>query len=228
VANTTLSAYLTTLRFILHDVNAVTFSDPQLINCVNLARDQIISDISTPQAIVSFNLVNAQFAYPFTTILTSVTNLGLPARAVQSILGVNFFQSPTLGVPLEPLPWSIFNQRYRLVPVPALPDSYSVPDSGGMNSSLYIGPPPSGNTWTAEVRCCWLGNPLANYTDVENVVPSPMAESLVPFLAAKWAWSFNNDEDTADKFEAKYERLVLKMSANMPPFASIPFSSIYD
>jgi len=101
VANTTLSAYLTTLRFILHDVNAVTFSDPQLINCVNLARDQIISDISTPQAIVSFNLVNAQFAYPFTTILTSVTNLGLPARAVQSILGVNFFQSPTLGVPLE-------------------------------------------------------------------------------------------------------------------------------
>jgi len=228
VANTNLQAYITTLRFILHDVNAVTFTDAQLINCVNLARDQIISDTSTPQAIVSIPLVNAQFPYPFTSILTAVTNAGLTARAVQSILGVTFFQAPTLGVPLEPLPWSIFNTRYRLTPTPSLPDSYSIPDIGGMNSSVYIGPPPSGNTWTAEIRCCWLGNPLSNYTDPENVVPSPMAESLVPFLAAKWAWSFNNDEDTADRFENKYERLLLKMSANMPPFSHIPFSSIYD
>jgi hypothetical protein len=228
VANTTLSAYLSTLRFILHDVNSVTFSDLQLINCINLARDQIISDTSTPQAIVSIPLVNAQFAYPFTTILIAVTSVGLPARAIQSILGVNFYQSPTLGVPLEPLPWSIFNERYRLTPTPALPDSYAIPDTGGMNSNLYIGPPPTSSLWTAEVRCCWLGNPLANYTDVENVIPSPMAESLVPFLAAKWAWSFNNDEDMADKFEAKYERLLVKMAANMPPFSHIPFSSIYD
>ncbi len=228
MANTTLFSYLSTLRFILHDVNAITFTDAQLINCINLARDQIISDTSTPQAIVSFPTINGQFAYPFTTILNAVTTAGFSARAVQSILGVNFFQSPTLGVPLEPLAWSIFNMRYRLTPTPALPDSYAVPDAGGMNSSLYIGPPPTNNTWTIEVRCCWLGNPLANYTDVENVIPSPMAESLVPFLAAKWSWSFNNDEATADKFEEKYERLLMKMSANMPPFSHIPFSSIYD
>lgn len=228
MANTTLSAYLSTLRFILHDVNSVIFTDAQLITCINLARDQIISDTSTPQAIVSFPTVNAQFAYPFTSILSAVQALLLPARAVQSVLGVNFFQSPTLGVPLEPLPWSIFNERYRLTPTPALPDSFSVPDTGGMNSSVYIGPPPTSSTWSLEFRCCWLGNPLANYSDIENVIPSPMAESLVPFLAAKWAWSFNQDEDMADKFEAKYERLLVKMAANMPPFSHIPFSSIYD
>lgn len=228
MANTTLSAYITTARFILHDVNAVTFSDAQIINCINLARDEIISDLSTPQAIVSINLVSGQFAYSWSLILTAVTNAGFPARSVQSILGVNFFQSPTLGVPLEPLPWSVFNMRYRLTPTPALPDAYSVPDTGGMNSSLYIGPPPSAGTWTAEVRCCWLGNALANYTDAENVVPSPIAESLVPILAAKWAWSFNNDEDMANKFQAKYEMLLAKMAGNMPPFSHIPFSSIYD
>ena len=228
MANTTLQAYITTLRFILHDVNAVTFSDAQLINVINLSRDQIISDTSTPQAIVSINLVASQFAYAFTAILTAVTTAGFPARAVQSILGVNFFQSPTLGVPLEPVPWSIFNQRFRLVPTPSLPDSYSIPDAGGMNSSLYFVRPPSSSCWTADVRCCWLGYALANYTDTENVIPSPMAESLVPMLAAKWAWSFNNDEEMADKYEAKYERLILKIAGNMPPFSQIPFASIYD
>ena len=97
-----------------------------------------------------------------------------------------------------------------------------------MNSSLYIGPPPSGNAWTAEVRCCWMGNPMANYNDVENVIPSPIAESCVPYLAAKWSWSFNQDEEMADKMTERYELLLAKLAANMPPFSHIPFSSIYD
>jgi hypothetical protein len=118
--------------------------------------------------------------------------------------------------------------RFRLTPTPSLPDSYAVPDIGGMNSSVYIGPPPSSGTWTIEVRCCWLGNNLANYGDTESVVPSPIAEAAVPVLASKWAWSFNNDEEMADKFEVKGDRIIERFAANMPPFAAEPFASIYD
>jgi hypothetical protein len=229
VAGQTLLQYLTTTRFILHDPNAKTFSDAQLVNCINLARDEVISVTSSPQAVVAFPTVAGQFTYSFNTILASVLNQGLPARAVQSVLGVNFYQGPLTGVALQPLAWSVFNMRFRLTPTPSLPDSYAVPDIGGGNSNLYIGPPPSsGGPWTLEVRCCWLGNNMANYTDTEAVVPSPIAEAAVPILAAKWAWSFNNDEEMADKFETKGDRIIERFAANMPPFAAEPFASIYD
>jgi hypothetical protein len=223
VAN--LQSYLTTTRFLLHDPNAVTFSDAQLTNCINLGRDAVISDTASPQAIVTIPLVSGQEAYSFNTILQGLQSLvGLQARAVQAILGVNFIQATTLKQPLAPLPWSTLNERYRLNPINSLPEAFAVLS---LADTLYIEPAPSGSIWSAEIRCAYLGNNLVQYTDVEMVVPSPLAEALVPLQAAKWAQSFNDDEDSADKFEQKYERQLVKMAAAMPPYASAPYSSNY-
>ena len=220
-----LQQYLTTLRFLLHDPNAVTFSDLQLINCINLARDGVISDTASPQALATIVLFTGQEAYTFNTILAAVQRVvGVQARAVQAILGVNFIQATTLKQPLEPLPWSTLNERYRLNPINSLPEAYAVLS---LADTLYIEPPPSGTNFTAEIRCAYLGNNLVQYTDVEMVVPSPLAEALVPLSAAKWAESFNDDEDAANKFEEKYERQLMKMAAAMPPYASSPYSSNY-
>ena len=221
----TLLSYLQTTRFILHDPNAVTFTDPQLTNCINLARDQVTSDTIAPQAVATIPLINGQEAYPFSsTVLPVVQTIFTQARAIQAVLGVNFVQTPTLRTPMEPKSWTDLNEMYRVVPINSLPEAYAVLANADV---LYVGPAPSGSTWNIEVRCTWLAQPLVQYTDVETALPSPIAEALVPLWAARWAWSFNDDEDTANKLEEKYLRQLMSMSAAMPPFASVPYSSIY-
>jgi hypothetical protein len=228
VANT-LQSYLVDTRFILHDPNSKTFLDAQLTSAVNKARDRVITDTLSTQSVVSLPLVSGQETYSFNTILSALQPIAPSARALQAILSVNFVQAPTLKQPLEPIPWSALNQRYRLQPINSLPESYAIlPDLGGPLASLYLGPAPSGSIWSMEVRCSWLALPLVNFTDIEQAIPSPLAETLVPFMAASWAWSFNDDEESADKLEAKYLRYLTQYAAAMPPYSSPPFASVYD
>jgi hypothetical protein len=223
----TLLSYLTTTRFILHDPNQITFSDQQLTNCINLARDRVTCDTVAPQALVLVPLVNGQEAYAFgSAILPAVQAQFMQARAVQSILGCSFVQTPTLKEPMEPLAWSDLHERYRTVPQNGLPEAFALL-SDNAAGPLYVGPTPSGTTWNLEVRCSWLAQYLVQYSDVETSIASPYAEALVPLFAARWAWSFNDDEETADKLEEKYLRELMSISAAMPPFRSIPYSSIY-
>lgn len=224
----TLFDFLSTARFILHDTNSVQFSDPQLINCINRARDQIVGDTSTPQAVVKVPVVVGQEAYPYATTIQPAVQLVEPTcRAIQAILGVNFVQAPNLLQPLTPYPWSTLNDIYRQNPVNSLPEAFGPTDIGGSLGTLYIEPAPSNGTWSIEVRCVWLPVPLAQYTDVEQAIPSPIAESCIPYLAAKWASLNDNDFDAADHFEEAYMRILAQMAAAMPPFATVPYSSIY-
>lgn len=225
----TLQSYLVDTRFVLHDPNAKTFLDAQLTSAINKARDRVVTDTLSTQSVVTLPLISGQEQYSFDRILSALQQIAPMARAVQSVLSVNFVQTPTLKQPLEPIPWSALNQRYRLYPINSLPESYAIlPDLGGPLAILYIGPAPSGSIWSMEVRVSWLASPLVNYTDIEQAIPSPLAETLVPFMAASWAWSFNNDEETADQLEAKYLRYLTQYAAAMPPWSSPPFSSVYD
>lgn len=224
----TLLDYLTDTRFVLHDPNAITFLDAQLIRCINKARDSVISQILAPQVVTSFPLVQGQEAYSFTTvILPAVQNVigSSAARAVQAVVAANFVQTPNLKIPLEPIAWSDANERYRLNPINSLPEAFTTLSAGDW---LYVEPPPSGSGWTLEVRCVWLPNAMSQPGDVESAVPSPFAEAVIPMEAARWAWSFNDDEDSADRFEQKAMREIAKISSAMPlPWASVPYSSIY-
>jgi hypothetical protein len=213
----------------LHDPNAKTFLDAQLISAINKARDRLITDSLSTQSVVTITLVVGQESYSFNMILSALQAIQPSARAVQAVLGVNFVQAPTLKEPLEPVPWSTLNQRYRLNPINSLPEAYAIlPDVGGPLANIYLGPAPSNGTWYMEVRCTWLANNLVNYTDPELAIPSPLADTLIPFMAASWAWSFNNDEETADKLEAKYLRYLDQYAAAMPPYMTPPYASIYD
>jgi hypothetical protein len=226
----TLLDYLLDTRFVLHDPNAITFTDVQLIRCINKARDSVISQILAPQVVASFPLVSGQEAYAFATVvLPAVQNAigALPgsARAVQSVVGANFVQTPNLKIPLEPITFTDANERYRLNPINSLPEAFTTLSAGDW---LYVEPPPSGSGWSLEVRCVWLPNQMSQYADIENAVPSPFAEAVIPMEAARWAWSFNDDEDSADRFEQKAMREIAKISSAMPlPWASVPYSSIY-
>jgi hypothetical protein len=224
---TTLQNYLTTTRFILHDSNAITFTDLALINCINLARDRVITDTNSPESYVFIPLVTGQESYSFATIQSALVNLGLAARQVLAILGVNFIQTavpPYIKIPLRPLPFNVLNERYRINPVNSLCEAYSVQ---GMAQNLFLEPPPSNSTYQAEIRCTWLANNMANYTDMETAIPSPLAEALVPLMAASWAWENNDDMDAASKAENKYQNHLNQYGAAMPPFSYDPYSSIY-
>ena len=225
----TLLNYITDTRFLLHDPNSKTFTDQQIISSINKARDRVTTDVCTPQAVVSISLVTGQEQYPFNSILSAVQSLpgSPPARAIQAVLAVNFVQAVTTKQPLEPFPWSTLNERYRQTPVNSLPEAYGLLDIGGPLSTLWIEPAPSAGNWTIAIRCVWLANPMAAYTDLEQAVPSPLAEVLVPFMAARWCWSFNDDEEMSDKFEQKYEREKAALAAAMPPFASPTYASVY-
>lgn len=222
----TLLDYLTDTRFLLHDANAITFTDQQLVRCINKARDSVISQILSPQVIATFPLVQGREAYDFNAvILPAIQNVEPTARAVQSVVGANFIQTSTLKIPLEPITWTDANERYRLNPINSLPEAFTTLSAGDW---LYVEPPPSGSGWSLEVRCVWLPIAMSQYTDIESAVPSPFAESVVPMEAARWAWSFNDDEDSADRFEQKAEREIAKISSAMPmPWATVPYSSIY-
>lgn len=222
----TLLDYLVDARFLLHDANAITFTDGQLIRCVNKARDSVISHILAPQVIVTFPLVQGQENYSFANVILPGVQLQAPtARAILAVVGANFIQTPNLKIPLEPITWTDMNERYRLNPINSLPEAYTTLSSGDW---LYLGPSPSGVGWKLEVRVIWLPLPLNNYTDIDYAVPSPFAEAVVPLEAARWAWSFNDDEDSADRFEEKAMREIAKISSSTPtPFASVPYSSIY-
>jgi hypothetical protein len=222
----TLLDYITDTRFLLHDANAITFTDAQLVRCINKSRDWLISQILAPQAVVTFALNQGQERYDFTAvILPAVQSQEPSARAIQSVIGVNFIQTPSLKIPLEPVAWTDLNERYRLNPINSLPEAYSTLSTADW---LYLGPPPSGSGWQLEVRCVWLPAPLLQYTDQENAIPSPYAEAVIPISTARWAWSFNDDEDAANKFEEKALREILTISGAMPtPFASVPYSSVY-
>lgn len=225
----TLLDYLTDTRFVLHDANSITFTDAQLIRCINKARDSVISQILAPQVVVSFPLVKGQEAYSFPTAILPAVQGALSsvgsARAVVCVVGANFVQTPNLKIPLEPITWTDMNERYRLNPINSLPETFTTLSAGDW---LYLGPPPSGSGWSLEVRCVWLPTFMANYTDVEVAVPAPFADAVIPMEAARWAWSFNDDEDSADRFEQKAQREIAKISSSMPlPYASVPYSSIY-
>jgi len=62
---------------------------------------------------------------------------------------------------------------------------------------------------------------------METSVPSPLAEALVPLMAASWAWENNDDMDSAKKMEDKYLMHLTQYGAAMPPFTYDPYSSIY-
>lgn len=226
----TLLDYLTDTRFVLHDANSITFTDTQLIRCINKARDSVISQILAPQVIATFPLVQGQEAYSYPLVIlpavqSAVGTFSGSARAVQSVVAANFIQTPTLKIPLEPIPWTDANERYRLNPINSLPEAFTTLSAGDW---LYVEPPPSGSGWKLEVRCVWLPVAMSQPTDVEYAVPSPFAEAVIPMEAARWAWSFNDDEDSADRFEQKAEREIAKISSAMPlPWASVPYSSIY-
>lgn len=224
----TLLDYLTDTRFVLHDANSITFTDAQLIRCINKARDSVISQILAPQVIASFPLVQGQEAYSFSgVLLPAIQNAVSPAipRAIQSVIGCNFIQTPNLKIPLEPITWTDANERYRLNPINSLPEAFTTLSVGDW---LYVEPPPSGSGWQLEVRCVWLPNQMSQPGDQESAIPSPYAEAVVAMEAARWAWSFNDDEDSADRFEEKAMREIAKISSAMPlPWASVPYSSIY-
>ena len=226
----TLLDYLTDTRFLLHDANAITFSDAQLIRCINKARDSIISQILVPQVVTTFPLVSGQEAYAFETVIlpavqTAVAPLGAAARAISCVVGANFVQTPNLKIPLEPITFTDANERYRLNPINSLPEAFTTLSAGDW---LYVEPPPSGSGWSLEVRCVWLPTLMGTYTDIEQAIPAPFADAVVPMEAARWAWSFNDDEDSADRFEQKAMREIAKISSAMPlPWASVPYSSIY-
>lgn len=223
----TLQSYLTTTRFVLHDTNSITFTDAQLINCINLARDQVITDSLCAEAIPLIPLVTGQESYTFASILPAVQNLGVAARTIQSILFVNFVQTktpPYIKIPLRPLPFQVLNERYRINPVQSLCEAYSVI---GIAQSLYVGPAPSGSNFQLEIRLTWLPNPMATYPDQETAIPSPLSEALVPLMAAAWAWENNDDMESAQKIKERYKEHLADFAAAMPPYVYEPYSSIY-
>jgi len=225
----TLQSYLQTTRFILHDVNSVTFTDSQLTNCINLARDRIVTDTYSPQALPFIPLISGQDAYPFSYILPYVQALPASslARAIQAILFVNFVQTPTppyIKIPLRPLPFNVLNERYRINPVNSLCEAFGVLDLG---SIVYLEPPPAGNTFQAEIRCTWLPVYMVNYTDQETAIPAGVSDALVPLMAASWAWENNDDMESSKKMEDKYTAHLNQFGASMPPYLYDPYSSIY-
>ena len=186
---TTLSDYITTTRRLLHDANANFWSDSELTDDINAARNRLVRDTGCNRVLQSSNAVTSQEVYPFS---------GLPqGSATLDVLNVNLYWGNS-RIPMRYLPWTQFNAELRYWQnYVGRPIAFSMYGP----QSFYLAPVPD-QTYVIEVDTVVQPTNLVNMSDVETI-PLPFTEP-VPYYAAYTAKFKEQSYGEAEIFKKQY------------------------
>ena len=135
---TTLSTYITQVRRLLHDVNANFWTDPELTDYINEARNRLVRDTGCLRKIQTSTVVLNQEVYNLSDLPQGDLNM--------DILNINLYWGNT-RLPLRYLPWTQFNAQMRFWQnYIGQPVAYSMYGPG----KFYVGPVPD-QTYTVEI-----------------------------------------------------------------------------
>jgi hypothetical protein len=209
----TLSGYITECRRLLHDANANFYSNPELTDYINQARQRLVRDTGCLRTYQTSATVTNQEVYTF----ASLPN----AAFTMDILNINIIWGNS-RIPLRYMPWTQFNAELRF-----WQNYYGRPIAFSMYgpTSFYISPVPD-QVYAMELDTVILPTPLVTDAQVDEI-PDPWT-APVAFYACYKAKFKEQSYGEAEIFKQEYTRqaqsvLATTYTRRMPS----PYSSPY-
>ena len=216
----TLQRYLARVSFFLRDTSQKFWSQTNLIEYINQARQDVTYDTACCRAYADFTAVPSVERYDFATyIFPAVLAKGYPAESVAYIQSVSAELNPTLRYKLNYMQFDSFDAYYRTLPYGFLPGVWTMFDY----QSFYLAPVPNA-AYQLHADCVWLPNPLVTNSDQEKALPTFLAD-IVAMKACSWAKFYERNYGEADAFNRGYTA-ELNKRFGLIPASRVP--SYYD
>lgn len=211
---TTLSDYVTDTRRLLHDATGVFYSDQQIIDYVNDARQRLVRDTGCLRKYQTTTAHKNQEVYTYDVALPE-------GDRTLDIVNINLIWGNT-RIPMRQMSWTQFNaelrfwQNYVGRPIAFAPYS---------QKSFYIAPVPD-QTYAMELDTIVMPVPLVNNDDVDEIA-EPF-NTPIPFYAAYKAKYYEQSYGEAEIFKQEYTKqaqavLTSIFTRRMPNPYSTPY-----
>jgi len=210
---TTLSDYITQCRRLLHDANANFWSDQELTDYINQARQRVVRDTGCLRSYQTSTAYTNQESYDFSSLPQGTKTM--------DILNINLIWGNT-RIPLRYLPWTQFNAELRFWQnYSGRPIAFSMYGP----QKFYIGPYPDQN-YAMELDTVILPVPLVSGSDVDSI-PEPWT-TPVAYYACHVAKFKEQSYGEAEIFQTQYKQQALSVLATtftrrMPDPYSTPY-----
>ena len=213
-ATTTLSSYITQTRRLLHDANGNFYSDSELTDYINEARNRLIRDTGVLRSYQTSSVTTNQESYSLGSLP------GVDANTID-ILNINLIWGNT-RIPLRYLPWTQFNAELRFWQnYNGRPIAFSMYGP----STFYIAPVPDQN-YAIELDTIIAPTTLVNGSDVDSIDNSYV--SPVAYYAASVAKYKEQSYGESEIFKQEYIKKVQNVLAgNMTRRMPDPYSTPY-
>jgi hypothetical protein len=185
----TLGNYNSEVRRLLHDANAQYWTDSELTDYINSARNRVVRDSGCLRSLQSFTLTIGQDAYTTASIGS--------ATPIIDLLNVNVIWGTSI-IPLYYMPWSQFNAQLRY-----WQNNQGRPVAWSMygHSQFYLRPKPD-QTYSTEIDTVVTPIVLVNTNDVDTI-PYPFTDAVAYYAAYKAKFKEQSYTE-AQAFEQQY------------------------
>ena len=210
---TTLSTYITLVRRLLHDANANFWTDAELTDYINFARNRLVRDTGCLRQLQTDATVIGQEVYGFSTLAAGAQTM--------DVININLYWGNT-RVPLRYLPWTQFNSELRFWQnYIGRPIAFSMYGP----TSYYLSPVPD-QVYVTELDTVIMPTDLTLPGTIDTI-PDPWT-SPVPFYAAYWAKYKEQSYGEAELFKNEYLKHVQSVltstyTRRMPDPYSTPY-----
>jgi hypothetical protein len=209
----TLQTYITQCRRLLHDANANFWSDSELTDYINAARERLVRDTGCLRTIQTVNTVTNQEVYQFSALPSGIQTM--------DILNINLYWGNT-RIPLRYLPWTQFNAELRF-----WQNYYGRPIAFTVygQQSFYLAPVPD-QVYAMELDTIILPTALVNTSDVDAII-SPWTDPVAYYAChtAKFKeQSYGEAEIFLNQYKAKAMSVInTSFTRRMPDPYSTPY-----
>jgi hypothetical protein len=196
-----LTFYITQVRRLLHDTNAQFYTDAELTDYINEARNRVCKDTRCLRLYLASAVTLTQNVetYPISSIVLPANFAGY---TIIDVMGVTVIWGQT-RIKLANLPWTRFDAMFRYWNnMQSRPVAYT--RQGAIN--IVIGPLPD-QSYVSDWDVAFIPPPL-----VTDSTPEPVPEPFttpVKYYAAHLAKFREQAQAEAALFEQKYARSVL-------------------
>lgn len=209
----TLQSYITQCRRLLHDANANFWSDSELTDYINAARERLVRDTGCLRTIQTVNTVTNQEVYQFSALPSGIQTM--------DILNINLYWGNT-RIPLRYLPWTQFNAELRFWQnYIGRPIAFTVYGQ----QAFYLAPVPD-QVYAMELDTIILPTALVNTSDVDPII-SPWTDPVAYYAChtAKFKeQSYGEAEIFLNQYKAKAMSVInTSFTRRMPDPYSTPY-----
>ena len=189
----TLTQYITSVRRLLHDATGNYWSDTELTDYINDARNRVVADTGCNRVLQTVSLTVGQETYAYSALPSGSSTI--------DVLNITVLWG-SMRVPMNYMTFTEFNMKMRAWQAfQARPVAFTV---YGQNT-VYVGPIPD-QTYVSEWDTVVMPTTLVNGTDVDTI-GFPFTSGIT-FYAAYLAKYKEQSYEEADRFKEEYNRKV--------------------